>query len=144
MERINQSNSQAYNPSDVLISNREPFNKNTYWIHPHNGIIETKVFNKGWKVISTTEDKGLSIKSVEQVENLVETLQTTITAKLKKQTGKYSSDLLIVLNNQKELEKQIKELNKKIEKLTKRQQTMLLKLENSKWEKINIIQTKKD
>lgn len=131
MERINQSNSQAYNPADVLISNREPFNKNTCWIYPHDGFIDIKVFDKGWKVISTTEDKGLSTKSVEQVKNLVEALQTTITAKLKKQLGKYSSDSLVLLDKQKELEKRIDELDEKMKKLTKRQQTMLVKLKNS-------------
>jgi hypothetical protein len=46
--------------ADVLISIREPFDKNTFWICPKDDIIEGKVFNKGWKVISTTEDKGLS------------------------------------------------------------------------------------
>lgn len=131
MERINQANTQAYNPADVLIGIREPFNKNTYWIHPHDGIIETKVFNKGWKVISTTEDKGLSSNAVEQVKNLVEALHVNILAKLKKQAGKYSSDSLVLLDKQKELERRIDEMDENMKKLAKRQQTMLVKLNNS-------------
>jgi hypothetical protein len=49
--------------ADVLISAREPFDKNTFWICSKDDIIEGKVFDKGWKVIATTEDKGLSEKS---------------------------------------------------------------------------------
>lgn len=131
MERINQSNSQSYNPADVLISIREPFNKNTFWIFPHDGIIEGKLFDKGWKTIFTTEDRGLSKQSAEQVKALVENLQSNISAKLKKQFGKYSTDSLVLLKKQKELEDKVDELSERIKKITKRQQTMLVKLKNS-------------
>ena len=131
MERINQSNSQTYNPADVLISVREPFNKNTFWIFPHDGIIEGKVFEKGWKVIFSTEDKGLSKQSAEQVKDLVQALQENISQKMKKQLGKYSTDSLVLLKKQKELEEKLNEFDEKLKKITKRQQTMLVKLKNS-------------
>lgn len=131
MERISQSNSQSYNPADVLISVREPFNKNTFWIFPHDGIIEAKVFEKGWKVIFSTEDKGLSKLSAEQVQNLVTNLQENISLKLKKHLGKCSTDSLLLIKKQKELEEKINELEERLKKITKRQQTMLVKLKNS-------------
>ena len=57
---------------EVLYSVKEPFNKNTLWIYPNNeNNIEIKVFDKGWKVLLTTEDLGLSEKSKQWIENLV-------------------------------------------------------------------------
>jgi hypothetical protein len=46
MENIN------FEPSEVLISPREPYNKKTVWIHPTNDNIEVKIFDKGWKLLS--------------------------------------------------------------------------------------------
>jgi len=49
-----------YEPMEVLTSVKEPFNKNTIWIHPVNGEFEVKINDKGWKVLFTTKDLGLS------------------------------------------------------------------------------------
>jgi hypothetical protein len=51
--------------TEILISLREPFNKNVLWIYPKDNEIELKVFDKGWKVLFTTKDKGLSKLSSE-------------------------------------------------------------------------------
>lgn len=130
MERINQSHSQSYSPAEVLISLREPFNKNTVWIHPHDGITEIKVFNKGWKPITSTEDKGLSKLAAKQVQELIQALQDVIFDKFKKQFGKYASDSIALHKREKDLEWQISELEKKIYSLNKKQQAMLIKLNN--------------
>jgi len=45
---------------EVLTSVKEPFNKNTFCIYPNNGDIEIKLYDKGWKVLFTTKDLGLS------------------------------------------------------------------------------------
>ncbi len=130
MERIKQSNTQSYSPAEVLISLREPFNKNTLWIHPHDGIVEFKVFNKGWKPIASNEDKGLSKLAADQVQELFQAFQNNVFGKFKKQLGKYSSDSLALYKKEKDLEWQIAELEKKIHTLNKRYQTMLVKLNN--------------
>ena len=119
MEHITFSNSQFYSPAEVLISVREPFNKNTLWLHTHDGIIELKIFDKGWKSIYSTQDNGLSKTSIEQVSTLIKELQENINNKLKKQLGKYSSDSITLLKRQKELEEKISILESKFEKLHK-------------------------
>ena len=115
------------NPAEVLISIREPFNKNTLWINPHDGIIEIKIFNKRWISIFTTEDKGLSNTSLNQITELLEQIKTNINNKLNKHLGKYSSDSRKLLDKQKNLEEHITKLESKLEKLTKRYQTISLK-----------------
>lgn len=124
--KISTSNTQYYEPAEVLISVREPYNKNTLWIHPHDGIIESKVFNKGWKVISTTKDEGLSKISLEQINNLLEEYKESINNKMIKHFGKYSSDSKILINKQKELESKVNMLEEKLEKLTRRYQKMVI------------------
>lgn len=132
MERINQSNTQFYNPAEVLISVREPYNKNTLWIRPYNDILEIKVFDKGWKTISTTEDKGLSNTSLEQINELLNNLQDIINNKIKKHLGRYSSDSQVFLKRQKELQSKIEELEENIKKLNKRQQSLAVRLKDGK------------
>ena len=49
-----------YDPMEVLNSVREPYNKNTLWIHPLIDGFEIKVFEKGWETLLSTKDFGLS------------------------------------------------------------------------------------
>jgi hypothetical protein len=48
---------------EVLKSVKEPFNKNTLWIYPIDGDFEFKIFDKGWRIIGTTKDLGLTDNS---------------------------------------------------------------------------------
>lgn len=125
-------NNQYYNPADVLIGVREPFDKNSLWIHPHDGIVEIKIFEKGWKVILSTEDKGLSIASLKQVNELVDDLYKSINVKLKKHLGRISSDTITTQNKYKDIENRIQELEDKVKKLTNRFQTTLVKTDKKK------------
>ena len=113
--------------ADVLISIREPFDKNTFWICPKDDIIEGKVFNKGWKVISTTEDKGLSQKSEQQVIELVKKSENSLSSKLNKIQGQYKNSIVNLIQKNKELEQKIFELETKLDRLTKRYSTLLVK-----------------
>lgn len=128
MEKISSSRTQSYSPAEVVISLREPFNKNSLWIHPHDGIVEMKVFDRGWKSVASNEDKGLSKLSADQIQELFKAFQDTVFSKFKKQLGKYSTDSIALYKKEKDLEWQIQELEKKIHTLTKRQQAMLVKL----------------
>lgn len=119
MERVN------YEPSEVLISLREPYNKNTIWIYPGEDNIEIKIFNKGWKVIAQTKDLGLSKKSIEQIEIFNKDLKDTITNILKKHFGKFSSDNLQMLKRIQYLEGRIKQLEDKYNKLNKKYSVLL-------------------
>ena len=117
----------TYDPAEVLIHVREPFNKNTLWIHPHDGIIEVKVFDKKWIVIASTEDKGLSDKSEEQTDNLVSQTKNTILSKFKKVYSQQKQSMIVLRDRQKELEEKIIELENKLDKLTKRYATLRVK-----------------
>lgn len=114
MEKIN------YEPSDVLISLREPYNKKTVWIHPKPDNIEVKIFDNGWKIISQTKDIGLSDKAKNQVEQLNEEFRTFIIRIIKKQFGKFSSNNYVLLEKQKLLEERVKRLEDKIDKMNKK------------------------
>ena len=117
-----------FEPMEVLYSVKEPFNKNTLWIYPNNeNNIEIKVFDKGWKVLLTTEDLGLSEKSKQWIENLVNKNFNMFNFKFNKEYGKHKSTLLTLMNKNKELEIKINDLNNKIDKLTKRYGTLLAK-----------------
>lgn len=113
-----------YEPSDVLISPREPYNKNTIWIHPKEDNIEIKIFDGGWKIISQTKDIGLSNKAKDQVEKTVEELKLAIISILKKQLGKFSSNNIILHNNQKQLEERITRLEDKLDRMNKKYSTL--------------------
>lgn len=128
MERIKNSNTQYQETSEVLISLREPYNKNTLWIHPNNEEFEIKIYNKGWKVLMSTKDLGLSTISKEQVEKLVKSSKLEVIELIKKHLGKYSSNSTFVLERQKQLEEQIKELNNKLDKLSKKYSAVLSKI----------------
>lgn len=118
----------TYEPSDVLINLREPYNKNTVWIQPINGVINIKLYDKGqWNIIYSTEDKGLSEASLSKVKELVDSLNAELTKKIAKQLGQYSSNSLLLVKRQKELETKISELESKIEKLANRYSSLLLK-----------------
>jgi hypothetical protein len=45
---------------EVLASVKEPYNRNTLWIHPNEDDFEIELFDKGWRVIFSTKDLGLS------------------------------------------------------------------------------------
>lgn len=115
--------------ADVLINIREPFNKNTLWIYPgKDGVIEIRVFNKGWKTIATTKDFGLSSISKKQVNDLVNSVDTHVTDRLKKCLGDFNSGIIVLQKKERELKTRIEELEKKMEKLTKRYTTLVNKL----------------
>ena len=113
--------------ADVLISTREPFDKNTFWICPKDGVIEGKVFDKGWKVITTTEDKGLSEKSEQEVTELVKKSENSLSSKINKVQGQYKNSVISLIKKNKELEQKIFELENKLDRLTKRYSTLLVK-----------------
>lgn len=110
MKKDNYINGNVYQPADVLISKREPFDKNTLWIHVHDDIIEIKVFNKNWKTLFSSEDKGLSGLSLDQVNNIVNGYEESFNQKIMKQTGKISSNSIILLD-------QINNLNERVTRL---------------------------
>lgn len=116
-----------YEPMEVLNSVKEPFNKNTVWLYPNDGDIEVRVFDKGWKVLCTTKDTGLSDESKQQVQNLVNELINSLSFKFNKEYGKHKSTLLKLMDRNKELESKLSELENKVDKLTKRYGTLLAK-----------------
>ena len=116
-----------YEPMEVLTSVKEPFNKNTFWIYPNNGDIEIKLYDKGWKILFTTKDLGLSDQSKQQVENLVNEFKNTFNSKFIKEYGKHKNSILKLMNKNRELEQKIIELENKVDKLTKRYGTLLVK-----------------
>lgn len=109
-----------YEPSEVLISLREPYNKKTVWICPNEDNIEVKIFNKGWKTILQTKDTGLSEKALEQVNVFNEDLKRETIKILKKYLGKFSSDYFSMLKRIQYLESKIKTLEDKFDKLNKK------------------------
>lgn len=109
-----------YEPSEVLISLREPYNKKTVWICPNEDNIEVKIFNKGWKTILQTKDTGLSEKALEQVNVFNEDLKRETIKILKKYLGKFSSDYFSMLKRVQYLESKIKILEDKFDKLNKK------------------------
>lgn len=109
-----------YEPSEVLISLREPYNKKTIWIHPKPDNIEVKIYDKGWKILSQTKDFGLSDEAKNQVEKIASELKELIIEILKKQFGKFSSNNNILYEKQKTLEGKVKELEDKFDKLNKK------------------------
>lgn len=117
----------VYDTAEVLIHVREPFNKNTLWIHPHDNIIEVKVFDKGWKIIASTEDKGLSTKSEEQTRNLVKLSENSLMSKFKKIYSQQKQDLIVLKNRERDLEEKISDLESKLDKLAKRYATLRVK-----------------
>lgn len=109
-----------YEPMEVLTSVREPFNKNTLWIHPHDDLIEVKIYNKGWKVLFTTKDVGLTEVSKQQLETLVNEFKNSFNFKFKQEYGKHRAALLTLTNKNRELEIKVGELEAKLNKLIKR------------------------
>lgn len=124
-------NRSDYDFSEVLISVREPFNKNTIWIQPYKGNLYVKLFDKGWQVMYSTEDKGLSTRASEQVNKLVESLQSNIIDKLKKQFGKQNQSSISLMQRQSELEKKVNDLESKLERLTNRYSKLSTKLNSN-------------
>jgi len=78
MEKINNTNTRYEDPTQVLISVREPYDRNTIWIQPHNGVVDLKVYNKGWVILSSTKDNGLSTLASTQVDDLVSNLRSEL------------------------------------------------------------------
>ena len=109
-----------YEPSEVLISPREPYNKNTVWIHPKSDNIEIKIYDKGWKIVSQTKDSGLSDEARNQVEKINLELKELLIDILKKQFGKFSSNNNVIYERQKLVEERVKELEDKFDKLNKK------------------------
>lgn len=104
---------QQYSPSEVLINIREPYDKNTLWIHPFKGYTEIKVYNEGWKLLFSTKDLGLSDESLKQVKEFNSELKDFLINLLKKQIGKLSNDILLLTNKNIELEKRLSKLEHK-------------------------------
>lgn len=114
---------QQYTPSEILISVREPYDKHTVWIHPHNNVVEIKIFDdKSWKIISTTEDKGLSPLQLKQVQNLIEQLKDFLMKKLQKYFNKFSTDFSTIFRWKQNTNEQITTLDNSVSKLSKKQQ----------------------
>lgn len=99
--------------ANIWINKREPFDKNTLWIYPNKNDLELKVFNKGWKVLFTTKDIGLSLNSRKEVQSLVDNILNVID----KQSKHINSDLILLQNKNKQLEKRISDLERKLNKL---------------------------
>ena len=112
-----------YEPSEVLISPREPYNKNTVWIHPMKDNIEIKIYDSGWRIIAQTKDIGLSNEAKNQVEEIAEELRTAIVEILKKQFGKFSSNNNILYKKYKSLEERIENLEDRFDRLNKKYST---------------------
>lgn len=115
--------------TEIWVHIREPFNKNSLWIQPIDGVINIKVFDKGWKIIATTKDLGLSENALKQVITLVNELDLKTLERLKKFSGKYSNNMVNLLENEKKLEKRLSDLESKFDKLTKRYAKSLVKLD---------------
>ena len=116
-----------YDPMEILKSVKEPFNKNTLWIYPIDGNFEFKIFDKGWRIIGTTKDLGLTDNSKQQVENLVNEFKNTFNFKINKQFAKCTATLLNLMSKNRELEHRLNELENKLERLTKRYGTLMAK-----------------
>lgn len=118
-----------YEPSEVLIHVREPFNKNTVWIQPTNGEIRINLYISGkWQPIYTTKDNGLSSESLQQVLNLVNNSENITNKKLTKQFDKQNSDSLQIFTKLREYESRIAKLEDKFEKLSNKYSALILKL----------------
>lgn len=113
--------------ADVLIHVKEPYNRNTLWVHPHDGIVEVKIFNKGWQVIASTEDKGLSNESDKQVRNLINRTVNEILFKFRNIYSKQKTDSATLREKCKNLESRVSELENKVDKLIKRYATLRTK-----------------
>lgn len=114
---------------EVLQSPREPFNKNTLWISVNkDGIIEGKVFDKSWKVIFTTEDKGLSSLSSEQIQKMVDSIKEELLEIIKKQYSKQSEDSIVLKAWEQKMKAKIGEMEEKLDKLNKRYSMIVTKL----------------
>lgn len=103
--RIIEENKKFYAPSGIIIGTKEPANKDLLWIHIHAGYIEVKLFSKGWKVLFTSKDIGLSEQSTEQVNQLISDKAETIMNK--------------VANNSITFIRQIDDLKRRVEELEK-------------------------
>lgn len=118
-----------FNPADVLIHVREPFNKNTLWIQPKDDEIKVQIYDTNkWKTIFSTKDNGLSTLSLQQVKELISSLSVELNDKLVKQFNKQNANLSATLSKLRESDAKIAELDNKIEKLTKRYSTIMSKL----------------
>lgn len=111
--------------AEVLISVREPYNKNTLWIKPTDGNIEFNIFNKGWETVLTTKDLGLSNKSEQQVIDLINESEKSFKLKLNKINGNYKNSVINLIKRNRELEQRVFDLENKIDKLVKRYGTLL-------------------
>ncbi len=120
MEKINRNNTSYQQSSEVLISLREPYNKNCLWIYPIKDEIEIRIFNKGWKVLFSTKDLGLSSLSFEQVNDIINSVKEQVQNKSNKQYTKLNSSLILLQDKQKEFEKKLVEIDNKIDKIIKR------------------------
>ena len=130
LDRLDQwkKKTMKYDPADVLIHVREPYNKNTLWIQPTDEDIQVKIYDKGWKTILSTKDSGLSSLSLQQVKELVTSLNVELSDKLVKQFNRSNQSLQTTLIKIREAESKIAELDNKVEKLTKRYSTVMAKV----------------
>lgn len=96
-----------YTPSGIIITTKEPSNKDLLWIHPYTDYIEVKLFNKGWKILFTSKDKGLSEQSKEQTEQLI-TNKTTMLS------NRINNNSITFIRQIDDLKRRVKELEDKI------------------------------
>lgn len=126
MERINTIHTQQYNPASVLINIREPYDKNTLWIKPtKDGNFEIKVFQNGWKTISTSKDLGLSEVSSKQVNSSLQNLNLELTKQITKQQGKLNGDSVLLFDKINSLKEKVNSLESKVDKLTNKYSKLL-------------------
>lgn len=130
MERIDNSNTQYTQKTEIVIGPREPYNKNTFWIKKRGQYFDMNLFNKGWETLSSTEDLGLSPKSKQQVEDMINEIKQLYLKSLEEFKGIQSLQSKKYLNKIKEQNEQIENLKKQLEDTNNKCNYLSLKLRN--------------
>lgn len=99
---------------NIYQSKKEPYNKNDLWFDTSS--LDLKIFNKGWKVLASLNDAGLSPKSISELEDKLNNLKSS----LMKQIGKQSLDYLNIVNQNRELKVKVARLEQKIDRIMKK------------------------
>lgn len=130
MERINNSNTQYTQDAKLLIGPREPYNKNTLWIQREGNEFNIKLFDKKWKILSSTKDQGLSPNSEKQVKDMIDEIKNLFIYNLEKFKSLNSLQEKKYLNKINQQNKEIEILKKQVEDVTKKYNYLQLKLKN--------------
>ena len=88
------------------------------------------LFNKGWETLSSTEDLGLSPKSKQQVEDMINEIKQLYLKSLEEFKGIQSLQSKTYLNKIKEQNEQIENLKKQLEDTNNKCNYLSLKLRN--------------